>query len=503
MNRIMQTLMALTTACTSAPTLEAQPKEGSCMLGVTQCEGDAVRTCEQRDGTSSLSPAVPCAADERCVEGHCLPPSETQQAHARAFTHILDTFEANSAVPDTFDFLPLREEGLKAIYRGDDSDLAYVRATWKAFLHIPQGHQSMYLTKGCGALLPFEGRSHVGACVVASQGGYVVTVAKPGNPLGLSPGDFIDAVGPLHGQELYEELKTRPMCGNSAPSEAYRRAITAASFFDLLAPGEQIQVTSPQGVRSTKMMVKPSAVPISCRDPFDRNAAVYAEATRLPDGTALIRVPQFVSYDSKLSTNPTTEEFLAEAARFQGEIRRVFDSVKDAPRMIWDIRGNSGGTTTVGLAIVSGMPGARADVNTWCTGRIARSVPRRYAGRGGDYKLTPGGDFAYQGKVAILIDGLDYSAADYFPYFAQHASDAVLVGSESAGAFGSPGARFDVPGSPNMWFVWDRTRCMDGAGTPLEGHGVIPHIPVNYLPADLAAGKDSFVERAIQALQGT
>ena len=46
----------------------------------------------------------------------------------------------------------------------------------------------------------------------------------------------------------------------------------------------------------------------------------------------------------------------------------------------------------------------------------------------------------------------------------------------------------------------DVNRCADADGVPLEGRSVVPHVLVDYDPVDLAAGRDTVLERAIQEL---
>ena len=121
-------------------------------------------------------------------------------------------------------------------------------------------------------------------------------------------------------------------------------------------------------------------------------------------------------------------------------VRTEFDTVKSAPAIVWDARANYGGITPVGLAITDGMPSARATQLSYCTARIGGTDPpefdtQRYA----EYQITPGGVFAYTGKVAVIIDGLDYSAADYFALAIRSATDTKLVGSPTAGAYGGSG----------------------------------------------------------------
>jgi C-terminal processing protease CtpA/Prc len=169
--------------------------------------------------------------------------------------------------------------------------------------------------------------------------------------------------------------------------------------------------------------------------------------------------------------------------------------------MVWDARSNGGGITLVGLAIVAGMPGAQAMGISYCQSRIPGSNPPAFSSQSyAHYQVTPGGPFAYTGKVAVLIDGLDYSAADYFPYAVSQATSALLVGTPTAGAYGASSVEIEFAGPPWLGASLDLNRCVDATGAPLEGRAVEPHLQVEYDPADLAAGVDTVLEAAVAAL---
>jgi C-terminal processing protease CtpA/Prc len=158
----------------------------------------------------------------------------------------------------------------------------------------------------------------------------------------------------------------------------------------------------------------------------------------------------------------------------------------------------------VGLAIASGFPGATAGNLTTCNARVPDSVPASFGTQDyATYALTPGGPFAFAGKVAVLTDGLNYSAADYFAYVTRHATSAILVGSTTAGAFGASSANFTVDSaSPALSFTYDINRCVSLPDrSPLETKGTEPSLVVEYAPADLVAGKDTVLETAIAQLK--
>ena len=287
-----------------------------------------------------------------------------------------------------------------------------------------------------------------------------------------------------------------------------KSSVTATTFSDLLVPGEEITAESPDGM--TRTMTVPD-VPLTgdlgsalwCGDPFSRDMRVPVESELRPDGVGVIRPPGFTDPEQQFPTDPTEESIAEYRAKFEAKIQAAFDKVKSAPAIVWDIRGNGGGLTLVGLGIASGFPGARADTISYCEGRKPGSDPPAfYAFRGAEYALTPGGRFSYSGKVAVLIDGIDYSAADYFPLAVKTRTNALLVGKPTAGAYGATSKSKMFDGPPQFNVSVDVNRCSSvDDGKPLEGRGVAPHVIVDYDPKDLAAGKDTVLERAILELK--
>jgi C-terminal processing protease CtpA/Prc len=157
--------------------------------------------------------------------------------------------------------------------------------------------------------------------------------------------------------------------------------------------------------------------------------------------------------------------------------------------------------TPIGYEIIGGMNGARAVTTHTCAYREPFSEPPRF-GQGFSLSITPGGPFAYAGKVAVVIDGLALSAADYFAIGVRAATDVPLVGTPAAGAFGGGGgADFTISSDPETEGAGDVYRCVDGAGLPLEGRPAQPTHLVELDPGDLAQGIDTQLEAAVRLVR--
>jgi hypothetical protein len=424
------------------------------------------------------------------------------RTQAQSIAKLVDELEATTAWHLPVDAAGVKDRETLAVLKGDATDVPFLGAAWRVLNSFPQGHQALFSNDAsvCGKTIANQHTSRFGVCGRPSKDGLAVVTATAGNKLGLAKGDVVLRAGDDEGEAIYEAAFRRPTCGNTFPAASGRRTSGAASFFGVVPSGTKLTVRSPSGAtREVMVPAESDSVPTSCYEVFGRSRALVAEATVRPDGVAVIRLPSFFPYDKPFpnTTDPDViQQFIDE---YQARVVAVFDTVKTAPGIIWDVRANGGGISKVGLAIVGGFTSARATSVSYCQyrQRSGALLPDRYA----IYDVTVGGPFAYAGKVAVVSDGLAYSAGDYFPYAVVRASDAPLVGSGSAGAFGAAGGNLNVAGPPALTAVYDANRCFDATtNAPLEGSPSAPTISVDYDPADLAAGKDTLIERAVTAL---
>lgn len=474
-------------------------------VGAVRCDGPRIERCEAREGGTAWSDAVECPGDQACRDAACQDPTARQLAQAASIASLVDTLDESSAWHIDVDAAAVKERERRAILKGDASDGVFFGAAWHTMNAYPQGHQGLFSPdRGvCGKTLPYQQQSRFGVCGRPSLAGLAVTYARAGNLLGLAPGDVIVSAGGDTGDDLFEKAYARPVCGGIYPAASGRRYAGATAFFGSVPAGMKLTVRAADGAtREVTVPAESDTRTTDCADPFGRSTQIYAEATVRPDGVAVIRLPSFLPFDKPLPTSTDPAVFKAFADAYQAEIVKVFDSVKSAPAIIWDARNNSGGISPVGLAIVGGFASARSTAVSYCKTRIAGSSPPAFDGqRYAVYAVEPGGPFAYTGKVAVVTDGLAYSAGDYFPLAVARASDAPIVGSSSAGAFGGGRAPIDIDGPPKLSANYDPTGCFDAAtDKPLEGAPPPPKVAVEYDADDLAAGKDTIVERAVKEL---
>ncbi|MEJ7727672.1 MAG: S41 family peptidase [Polyangiaceae bacterium] len=481
------------------PTDECSPE------GATRCAGTEVEVCVAEGGALTWAEPAACAGEQTCKGAACADPTAEQLVQASSLEAYVREVAAHTGWHQALDVEGMVAEGRATLVGGDGSDAVFYRAMHVAHLALRQGHQSLYASQeACGGVdIHWQNESRFGVCGRPLDDTIVVTYAAPGNPLGLAAGDRIGGVDGVGGAEILPQAALRPVCGVVSPSMYGQRTQAAASFFGTVPAGAKLDVAAPDDSARVVEVPDGAGEYVSCQDPFARDIAFNAQATVRPDGIAVIRLPRFYPIDQTLPQNPTQAELEAFIAEFQAKIVAVFDEVKDAPALIWDVRGNYGGITRVGLAIAGGMAGAALTNISYCTQRIPESDPPAfYPDPYAVYDVTPGGPFSYPGKSAILVDGLDYSAADYFPLAVRKATPTLIVGTPTAGAYGGPGTLAALGSIPEMRFDHDVNRCLDAlTDEPLEGTTVEPDIVVEYDPADLAAGVDTVMEAAAAALR--
>ncbi|MDP2886981.1 MAG: S41 family peptidase [Ignavibacteria bacterium] len=103
----------------------------------------------------------------------------------------------------------------------------------------------------------------------------------------------------------------------------------------------------------------------------------------------------------------------------------------------------------------------------------------------------------FSAKVAFLIDGRAISYAESYMSFVEHYKLGEIIGEATAGTNGNVNA-FRVPGGYRI--TWTGMKVVKHDGPQHHGIGILPTIPVKRTIAGIRAGKDEFLEKAIEAL---
>lgn len=420
-------------------------------------------------------------------------PSPQQIAWAQTLRQAIDAIDVNTAVAPSarVDRTALYARLERELFAAPETPAALIGALRKASLAYPSGHLGFHTDdNSCwsGGDVAFASTSRAGACTQPYGDHAVVTTAAPTSV--LEAGDEILAVDGKRGEEMLTASLEQPMCSASSASPSNRRYTAATSLFALAKPGMTVEVKHVDGSVETKTITEASQV-FSCRDPFGGATNFVARSTMRGD-VGIVRVANFNTRQQPGETLEASQE------RMHAELVAAFEQVKNARAIVWDLRANGGGTTPFGLEIVAGFPGARE-------GAPAGTYQGRYAGTNVfkppyTYRVPARGAFAYDGKVAMLIDGLTISAADYTARAAKLATSAILVGAPAAGAYGGGGETVTVGAFPAVVVRTDPWLGVEEDGSVLEGKGTEPTIAVELEPKDLARGVDTVLERALEAL---
>ena len=458
--------------------------------GEMRCNGDTVQTCIfTPGGCGSLVASTVCSATGSvCRSGACVVPSaqQTQWLSNLKETITLLERELGNAPALAVDTDALYTRVSSHLLGSPDEPRSFATALRQISLAYPNGHLLVGAEGLCGTEAnPYGEHSRIGACTQPYQDHAVVSYVGSDNPLGLVPGDEIVGIGGATGAAMIRASLEQPLCHNGSASVSNSRYQAATSLFATIAVGDTVDIKHLTGAVETKTLSRRAAAPIACRDPFGRPSNFVAQASSRPDGVAVIRVPS-------LYKEGVPQQQVFEATR--QEILRAFQSVHSAHTIIWDLRANSGGASHAGMEIVSGMR-SRAPGTVIAAYDVRKPGTAQYSGHY-DFAMPDAGELVYTGKVAMLIDGLSISAADYTALAAKRFG-VPLVGAPASGSYGGGVPIKFVGTAPRVLLAVDPYRGLAIDGTGLEGKSVEPDFAVELSPTDLARGIDSVLEASI------
>ncbi len=467
--------------------------------------------------TASSTDPTPAECSDTCgvvnVDGtsvHCGPCVEGEELEElmAPVDELIDVLWDRSYMQELLplDRQEIRSHAASAFEDDPNARRARLSALNRAMRAFRNGHSGVYLTDSdcrsrAGADLD---TTPYGVCAApVGDDGFVVS-HQPGtdNPLGLQPGEAIVAVDGLSGHALIQSLLDGPLCGNGAGNATVDHAHAAAALFASLRRDDVLTVRALDGTeREVVVPDRGGYYPAACRFPAGPSAAPLITVTQRSDGVVVAQVPRFILYPGEPGfVDPTTT---AGAVQLQDAmVTQIADALEpvlpDATGIIWDVRGNFGGVSLVGLVIASGMPGAQPGLPiAHCSYRRPGDGPIVYESVG-SYVLPDDDRLAIDLPAAVLIDSMSISAADHFARAVDIGTDARLFGRPTAGTWGGGGAATVLESDDEIRLGYDPYRCDDDDGEALETRSVEPHEWVDLDPEDLAAGTDTVLERAAE-----
>jgi carboxyl-terminal processing protease len=165
----------------------------------------------------------------------------------------------------------------------------------------------------------------------------------------------------------------------------------------------------------------------------------------------------------------------------------TLETMKDAPGIIIDLRGNSGGSPEVSLAMAGMLLGKETQL----------AITRTRKGDNYSYKTKPQKN-PYLGPIAILLDEQSGSESEQIAAGLQEVGRAIVIGKTSKGKV-MDGIGVELPTGAILIYPAGQGRTPKGV--VIEGRGVVPNIKVTLTRAELLKGNDSQLEMAIEYVQ--
>lgn len=302
----------------------------------------------------------------------------------------------------------------------------------------------------------------------------VMNVFSPEVPV-LKPGDVIAKIDGVPTVE-YAEKTWGPYACSSTPQDREVRLFT----FDLL-----------RGPESTPVLLTISRADGSTRDvkvPRSGYKATKGESQYefliRPDGVAFVRF-----------SNCEDESLVK-------QLKSDLAAHPDVKGLVIDLRVNGGGSSSIGAAVVSGLctQGFRVPASTYQT-RLYSPTKQAWGSNSGlhpvsdsEDELVPDKERWYSGPTALLVGPRTFSAAEDWAGYWRSAKLGPIVGTPTGGSTGQP-LSFNLPGGGSARVCTKQDLLPDG--TKFVGVGIKPDIVVPWTVADVRAGRDPQLERAV------
>ncbi len=307
----------------------------------------------------------------------------------------------------------------------------------------------------------------------AADGKALVVRVAPGSPAdaaGIQPGWRIDAIGD---EEM--EPKLASIAEKAANDRHLEYYLQRAIIRRLGGPiGDSLTVTFTDGTDHTVVKTLELTAPRGKKAVFGNLPPFYLTIAvdTLDAGIGYFAFNCFF--------DPTT---------LMSAFNRAMKSFINAPGLIIDLRGNPGG---IG-AIAMGMSGWLIDEKNYYLGTLST--------RDTDLKLIVNPRArTFTGPVAVLVDALSGSSAEFLSGGLQDLGRARIFGTRTVGA-ALPSAIEKLPNGDGFQYVF--ANYVSQSGRLLEGAGVTPDEPVTITREALLNGHDPVVEAAVSWIKNS
>lgn len=406
-------------------------------------------------------------------------PRLTPAQRVEAFTRLWSTVKFNFA---NFNLVPelnwdnVLSEYLPKVMQ-DQSNDEYILVLQECVARLKDGHTSIGSSWGNGLLTacpPLRIRSVVGKAIVTK-----IAETEEIKASGVKPGDEITHVD---GRPVEELLKKDiyPYISASTPQgrdlKAYPRILQGPSESRV-----SFSIKTTEGaVRKVYLTRKSRGLAMipSCARP-------ELEYRELGGGLAYVALNSFGNREIVQMFN------------------EKFKEISNAKGLIIDVRKNSGGSSSNGDAIIRCLIEKAVPHTLWKTPQHIAAFkawgrPKKWF-EGESRMIEPRQGKNYPGPIVILIGTETFSAAEDFVVPLHAAGRATIVGQKSGGSTGQPLHFSFLEGKIGGRVCTKRDQYPDDR--EFIGVGIIPDVQVHPTPADIAAGRDVVLEKALEVLR--
>jgi len=316
---------------------------------------------------------------------------------------------------------------------------------------------------------------------------------------------------------VVENIEDKAVIVALANSEEFRKAGLA----------EGVEITKVDG-RPVADVLQQDLYPfIAQSTPQGRDATAYSRLLRGPKGSRVaveVRDLEGNTYAVTLtrdSATPEAQRFNQSRSRPTVEMRRfpggivyfalnsfgvqqvvrdfepIFNDLADIRGMIIDVRLNGGGNSGYGDAIIARLIDKPVAIFSSKRRQRLSGLEESWSKAGGG-TVNPRGDNPFVGALVVLTSRYTASAAEDFVVALHGSKRAVVVGGRTMGTTGQP-ILFDLPGGGSARIC--AKKCFYPDGRPLVGVGVIPDVEVYPNQKDIAAGRDTMLEKGLEVLK--
>ncbi len=355
-----------------------------------------------------------------------------------------------------------------------ENDAAYVAVLEEFVALLKDGHSWVYPTGSARELTDSPP-----LLIVPVEGQPVIVDVADELRTRIAPGTAITSIdGVAVGEYLATHIHPR-ICASTTQDRNER---ACARLLDGI-PGTTVEVvlTRPDG----------SSDRLDLRRDASKHEAFQARQTRPP-----FEIRELAGGEVYVALNTFADAVVVE------EFDQHFEQILGAPALILDLRENQGGSTRHAFAILSRLISEpNQHTSRWRT-RVHRPAfhawghpSEWFEGRHG--VVEPRGEQPFSGPVAVLIGPRTYSAAEDFLVPIQSSGRAQLVGKPTGGSTGQP-LTFNVHAARvGIVSKWDY---LPGGGE-FVGVGILPDVEIEATRADIAAGRDAVLERALELVR--